>query len=255
MEGQPDLTKVKTIDLERLVDGRMQTTVFRVAADVYDQMEPDWKGSRHLLLAQLVRLVEEFVRSDKIELEPPIFAQDPPRRRLVVSLNMRRVIQHVCQAVREVNADELTPVFDRDQPIRSTADMTTWYTGKPCAPADRSHVNYCVLDSGWEAQDARALDGSPLVEAWAKNDHLGFEVFYVHNGVVRKYRPDFLIRLTSRVMLVLEVKGREREPDPVKRTFMEEWCRAVTAHGGFGRWRHAVSRGPGEVHGILAANH
>ena len=132
--------------------------------------------------------------------------------------------------------------------------MTTWYTGKPCAPADRSHVNYCVHDSGWEASETHALDTSPLVEAWVKNDHLGFEVFYVHNGVVRKYRPDFLIRLTSGVMLVLEVKGIERETDPVKRTFMEEWCRAVTAHGGFGQWRQAVSWRPGEVHGILAEN-
>ena len=42
--------------------------------------------------------------------------------------------------------------------------------------------------------------------------------------------------------------------DPVKRTFMEEWCRAVTAHGGFGQWRQAVSWRPGEVHGILAEN-
>ena len=254
VEGKPDLTKIKKIDLERLVDGRMQTVVFRVAAEVFDQMKPDWgKGSRHLLLAQLVRLVEEFVRSDGIELDPPLFAQDPPKRRLVVSLNMRRVVQHVCEAVRRENAEELALVVDRDRPIRSTGDMTTWYTGKPCAPAVRSHVNYCVHDSGWEATEAHALDGSPLVEAWVKNDHLGFEVLYVHNGAVRKYRPDFLVRLTSGVTLVLEVKGRERETDPVKRTFMEEWCRAVTAHGGFGPWRHAVSRGPGQVRGILEA--
>ena len=254
VEGNPDLTKIKTIDLEKLVGGlRMQTIVFTVAAEVFDQVKPDWTGSRHLLLAQLVRLVEKFVRSDKIELEPPLFAQDPPGRRLVVSLTMRRVVQHVCQAVRQENAEELTPVFDRDRPICSTGDMTTWYTGKPCAPADRSHINYCVHDSGWEASEAHALDTSPLVEAWVKNDHLGFEVFYVHNGVVRKYRPDFLVRLTSDVMLVLEVKGRERESDAVKRKFMEEWCRAVTAHGGFGQWRHAVSWGPGQVRRILEA--
>jgi type III restriction enzyme len=45
------------------------------------------------------------------------------------------------------------------------------------------------------------------VAAWAKNDHLGFEVLYVFKGVVKKYRLDFLVRLNAGTMLVLEVKG------------------------------------------------
>ena len=54
-------------------------------------------------------------------------------------------------------------------------------------------------------------------------------------------------------MLVLEVKGREREEDRTKRRYMEEWCEAVNAHGGFGRWECAVSSRPGDIHDILAA--
>lgn len=64
-----------------------------------------------------------------------------------------------------------------------------------------------MLDSAWEASEAFALDHLPAVAAWVKNDHLGFEIVYVFDGVVRKYRPDFLIRLASGRMLVLEVKG------------------------------------------------
>ena len=40
-----------------------------------------------------------------------------------------------------------------------------------------------------------------------KNDHRGFEILYLHGGVVRKYRPDFLVRLASGDMMVLETKG------------------------------------------------
>ena len=47
------------------------------------------------------------------------------------------------------------------------------------------------------------------VDAWVKNDHLGFEILYVFKGVVKKYRPDFLIRLKNGKMLVLEVKGQD----------------------------------------------
>ena len=254
VEGKPDLSRIKAIDLQKLADGlRMQTVVFQVAADVFDAMQPDWTGSREALVGQLVRLVEQFLGSDKIALEPRLFAEDLRKRRFVLSLstNMRRVVQHVWHAIRQENAEELVPVFDHYHPIRSTGDMGRWYTGKPCEPTVHSHINVCVHDSTWEASEAHALDHSPLVAAWAKNDHLGFEVFYVHNGVVRKYRPDFLIRLKSGGTLVLEVKGQKRESDLVKRRFMDEWCRAVNAHGGFGRWRHAVSRRPGEVLGIL----
>ena len=106
---------------------------------------------------------------------------------------MTKVVQHIWEAIRHENAARIEPVFDRDQPIRETGDMRTWFTGKPCAGTARSHINFCVFDSTWEASDAFALDHSPEVEAWVKNDHLGFEVFYVHRGVVRKYRPDFLI--------------------------------------------------------------
>ena len=264
VEGKPDMTMLAAIDLERLArEFRTQRIVFETARDVYDGMQADWggdgsggrsgSGSREVLLAQLVRLVEQFVRSDRIVIEPRLFAQDDLKRRLMLTLNMTRVVQHIWQAIRFENTERLTPVFDRDRPIRSTGDMVTWYTGRPCDRTARSHINFCVHDSTWEASEAHALDHSPLVDAWVKNDHLGFEVFYVHAGVVHKYRPDFLIRLGSGDMLVLEVKGRERDRDHTKRRFLDEWVTAVNAHGGFGRWGWAVSRKPSDIHDVLAA--
>ena len=47
----------------------------------------------------------------------------------------------------------------------------------------------------------------PAVAAWVKNDHLGFEIPYLYQGVVHKYRPDFLARLTNGDMLILETKA------------------------------------------------
>ena len=54
-------------------------------------------------------------------------------------------------------------------------------------------------------------------------------------------------------MLVLEVKGREREQDHTKRRFLNEWPVAVNEHGGFGRRTWAVSKKPSDVHDVLAA--
>ncbi len=120
--------------------------------------------------------------------------------------------------------------------------MATWYTGKPCEYTKRSHINFCVYDSTWEASESFELDHNPAVAAWLKNDHLGFEILYVFKGVVRKYRPDFISRLTSGDCLIIEIKGQETEQDRTKGRFLDEWVRAVNVDGRFGRWHWAVRR-------------
>ena len=255
VDGRPSVSEISSIDLEKLArEYRTQKIIFETARDVYDQMQTSWRGGRHLLIAQLVRLVERFILSDKIIITPALFHQDDLRRRLIITLNMTKVVQHIWEAIRFKNTERLEPVFDRDHPIRSTSDVTTWYTGKPCEHTGRSHINMCVYDSAWEASEAFELDHNPLVDAWVKNDHLGFEVLYVHRGVVRKYRPDFLIRLKSGDMLVLETKGQDDDQNRAKRQFLDEWTRAVNQHRGFGHWRSDVSRDPGDVKDILASH-
>ena len=252
VDGKPDVSKLTSIDLEALArEYRTQKIIFETARDVYDQMQASWPGSRASLIAQLVKLVEQFLKSDRLLITPPLFYQDDTARRLIVTLNMTKVVQHLWDAIRVENTERLEPVFDRDHPIRSTGRMATWYTGKPCHFTDRSHINMCVYDSTWEASEAFELDHSPLVNAWVKNDHLGFEVLYVYRGVVRKYRPDFIIRLKSGKMLVLETKGQPDEQSRTKQLALDQWTKAVNQHGGFGRWFSAVSYNPGEIRDIL----
>jgi len=95
------------------------------------------------------------------------------------------------------------------------------------------------------------LDRNPKVEAWVKNDHLGFEIAYFYQGVIKKYWPDFIIRLNNGINLVLEVKGRDTLQDKTKRSYLDEWVRAINEHGGFGVWQWAVSKDPADITGIL----
>lgn len=108
-----------------------------------------------------------------------------------------------------------------------------------------------MCDGTWEVSDAYVLDTSDEMAARVKSDHLGFEILYVHRGVVRKHRPDFLVQLKSGDLLVLETKGQDTEQDQVKRRYLDEWIEAVNSHGGFGRWRRAVARRPGDVRNCL----
>jgi len=250
--GKPDVTKISQIDLENLGEKyRWQKVMFTAAIDVYDQMKPTWPGNKEFLLAQLIRLVEDFLSSGKVQIIPPLFNQADLKRRILLMLNMNKVVQHIWEAIRFENTEAITPVFDTANPIRSTSDMRTWWTGKPCEYTQKSHINFCVFDSTWEATEAFQLDRNPDVQAWVKNEHLGFEILYIFKGVVQKYRPDFIIRLKTGNHLILEVKGQDTQRDRTKREFLDEWVRAVNEHGGFGKWQWAVSTHPSDIAGIL----
>ena len=254
VDSQPDVSKVKDIDIVKLMEtSRQQTLTFKAAQTVWKERQPSWPGSPAVLMAELVRLAEQFLDSDRINIFPAIYNQDKKRRHLVIMLSMPNVIRHFWQAIDFNNTEKTSLVLDSNHPIRATGDMRPWRTSKPYGAANKSHINYCVYDSTWEASEAFELDRNKSVTAWVKNDHLGFDVLYIHDGVVHKYRPDFLIRMKSGKMLVLETKGQQTEQDNSKHRFMKEWAQAVSEDGRFGQWLFDVSTRPADIKDILAA--
>jgi type III restriction enzyme len=77
------------------------------------------------------------------------------------------------------------------------------------------------------------------------------EITYSFKGIIHKFRPDYLVRLTKGTSLILEVKGQDDQQQQTKREFLSEWVRAVNGHGGFGEWTADVSRHPKDVLEIL----
>ena len=90
-----------------------------------------------------------------------------------------------------------------------------------------SIINFVVLDSTWEGSEAFHLDHSGKVHSWAKNDHLGFEIFYSDGGIVRRYRPDYLVRLNDGSFLIVEVKSVMDEKSAAKKEAAKQWVEAV----------------------------
>ena len=95
------------------------------------------------------------------------------------------------------------------------------------------------------------LEKNTNVAAWVKNDHLGFEIMYIFDGVVRKYTPDFLIKLSNGKILVLETKGQETRRDVEKRKALTEWIAAVNGLVDYGEWCNDVSYNVADVDGII----
>ncbi|MCL1630118.1 DEAD/DEAH box helicase family protein [Roseibaca sp. V10] len=249
--GATDMGKVTEIDLEKLPDGfRLQRLVFRAARKAFAELSYGFTGTNDYLASQLVRIVETFLTSDRLEI-PSLFHSDPLRRRILIALNIDLVVRHILHNVTEQNTERLTPVYDEENPIGATGHMRTWYTTKPCFPTIRSHISHMVGDSSWEGYAANILDDRNDVDAYAKNDHLGFQIYYMWAGSRRRYVPDFLIRFKSGVTLVLEIKGSDSQQNEAKRHALNEWVKAVNAAGGFGQWAWDVAFRPADVQDIL----
>ena len=249
--GATDMGEVTAIDLEKLPDGfRLQRLVFQAARKAFAELSHGFSGTPEYLAAQLVRIVETFLQSDHLEIQS-LFDSDPLRRRILIALNIDLVVRHVLSNVTEQNTERLTPVFDEENPIGATGQMRTWYTTKPCFRADKSHISHLVGDSSWEGHAANVFENRDDVEAYAKNDHLGFRIYYMWAGSRRRYVPDFLVRLSGGKLLALEIKGTDSPQNKAKRDALNEWVKAINAAGGFGRWAWDVAFKPGEVQDII----
>lgn len=249
--GATDLSMAHQIDLEALPeDFRLQRLTFQAARKAFDAMRGQFHGNAEFLVVQLIRLVEAFIDSDKLHV-PSQFHQEPLRKRILLAMNIDLVVDHLIRHVNEQNRERLEPVFDQDLPIGSTRQMRTWYTTRHCHPTTRSQISHAVADGTWEQYAVDVLEESPQVRTYAKNDHLGFQVYYLWRGSRRRFLPDYLVRLGNGKTLVLEIKGQDSDQNKAKRAALAEWVAAVNAKGGFGVWCWDVAFQPVEVYDIL----
>lgn len=192
VDGKADYTRVSEIRLHELAERfRYQKTIFRAARMPFEGASESWHGWPDFLLGQLIGLVEPFIRSDHIAITPALFAQSDLHRRVLLSPSMSRIVQHVRGAIVSSCTESRALVLD-DRPIRSTGDMRPWHTSRRSEATRRSHIHRCVYDSTWEASEAHTLDHEDqedVVAAWARNDHLGFEVRYLQAAASPSFAP------------------------------------------------------------------
>ena len=246
IDGKPDVSKMSDIDLRELGEKlRSQKIVFSAAAEVFDEISTGWGGARWHLFAQIVKIVEQFLDSNYINVTD--VDQDELRTKMTILFNMGKVVTHVSKFIRAENTESRHIVLDKILPIGSTSDMRPWYTKKPTDRAKKSHINLAVYDSTWEMEAGRVFDRNKQVLSWVKNSKIGFVIKYRYNGVLHDYYPDFLIRLRNQITLVLEIKGKDDDQNQQKRLYLDEWVKAVNEDGNYGIWAWDVAFHPSDV--------
>ena len=130
------------------------------------------------------------------------------------------------------------------KPIGSTGEVD-FKTTRACHATMKSHIDQVVLDNqSWESSAGFRLESSDAVPFYARNDHMGLTIPYEYMGIDHAYEPDFLVRLSSGVTVVLEIKGFEDDQTKAKHTAAHRWVEAVNNWGQLGRWVFHVCRNP-----------
>lgn len=142
------------------------------------------------------------------------------------------------------NEERIRAVLDPYNPRGSTRHVG-FMTSKDLYTTDpaKSHINYVVCDSDWEAEFARAAEEHPRVLSYVKNQGLGLEVPYKDGSTARNYLPDFIVNIDDGrgpddlLHLVVEVKGYRQENVKLKSENMRQrWIKGVNNLGTYGRW-------------------
>jgi type III restriction enzyme len=191
-------THPQTIEFE------MAREITRVLTDTaYPGKESLRRQSRNALFPQVLRIVQEYVRTRVENMVHPC--------EIGLQTYAQRIVALLLDAIQPDDAkgeSPLLPRLNRYKPIGSTASVH-FKTVKPIQATQKSHINRVACDTGsWEQAAMFQLEVSICVLCYVRNDRLEFNIPYELYGLPHVYEPDFLVRLTDGVTLVLEIKGQ-----------------------------------------------
>jgi len=239
----------------------LQTILFQITQRVIDELLAGGTGtsdrrqrvfnlqSRHQLFPQVFAVVREFAQRR-------VRYHNVDERELGLEKYMRLAVERVRNAIMpdELRGEApLLPVLNRYRRATSTAGVD-FVTTRPVVPTVKSHINYVVLDSGWEAKAAKVLEDLSVVDCYARNEHLGLEIPYEFLETMHWYIPDFVVRLTNGLQVLLEIKGYEihnQEQLNAKHSGAKRWVAAVNNQGDFGQWEFLLCRDLEKLPGAL----
>lgn len=241
--------------IEGIKEMREQEVAFRIAGRVLEHFFSGQGDARPWLFPRLVEFTRKYLQ-ERVKLAPGYTLGY-----MTLAEPQQFAAEAIFNAITRLEGDDarrprLRPIL-RAGVTSSSTSVVSFRTRKRVEPTQFSHVNNVTLDgkdgNEWERTLARAcekLAEAGLLTSYVKNDHLGFEIPYVHKGLAHVYWPDFLLKLSPRACaeavdpaierhLIVEVSGTMKSPGPTKekaRTARDSWCVAVNNHGGFGRW-------------------
>ncbi|XQA78203.1 BPTD_3080 family restriction endonuclease [Xanthomonas sacchari] len=238
------------LDIKHLGDVRQSTLLMELTKHLlFGHWRDQGKDAPIALFGQVKRIVRQWL-DECLECKGDTYP---------AQLMYRELADQACQRITKgITARELQKgrqvkaILDPFNPTGSTVHVRfntsreeRWETlGLDNQP--KNHVNWVILDSGWEGEFCRVAESHPRVLAYTKNHNLGLEVPYRFGSANRIYLPDFIVQVDDGhgkddpLNLIVEIKGYRREDAKEKKSTMETyWIPGVNHLGTHGRWAFA----------------
>ena len=223
-------------------DVRPSTVLYELTSHLVLTKWRDADGAPKLhLFGQLKRIAKQWIDGYLICDDGTYPAQ--LAYKMIADMACNKIVAGITERFRterpiEVVLDSFNPTGSTEQVNFNTSKTERWETD-----ARKCHVNFAILDSGWEGEFCRVVEEHPRVRSYVKNHNLGFEVPYLFGAENKDYRPDFIVRVEDGhgeedlLNLVVEIKGYRAEDAVIKKTTMDTyWIPGVNNLKTYGRW-------------------
>lgn len=229
------------MSLQHLDTVRNSSILFNLTRHLLDKYRDPGENPKLHLFGQLKRITKKWL-DQHLECQgdtkpAQLLYQELADRaceRILAAISKRYEKEEIVQAL----LDPYNPTGSTRLVRFNTSRPERWKTAE-----DKSHINWVILDSDWEAEFCRVAESHPRVSAYAKNHNLGFEVPYKLGGESRLYLPDFIVLVDDGhgpedlLHLVVEIKGYRREDAKDKKLAIESyWVPGVNNLRSYGRW-------------------
>ena len=233
------------LSLQHLSDMRRSTLLFHITQRLlYTKWRDPGEEAKLHLFGQLKRITRQWLDNCLVCKGSTYPAQLMYQE--LADMACERITAAITRSL--VGERPIKVMLDPYNPIGSTAHVSfnTSKTERWETDARRCHINWAILDSGWEGEFCRVVESHPKVKAYVKNHNLGLEVPYRYGSQMRKYIPDFIVLIDDGhgdddlLHLIIEIKGYRREDAKEKKATMETyWVPGVNNDGRLGRWAFA----------------
>ncbi|HVS91208.1 MAG TPA: DEAD/DEAH box helicase family protein [Mucilaginibacter sp.] len=219
------------LQVRSVLERRENELIFLITKELIKYHFSDDDGNPQFQkFSQLKNIVAEWYET-KVQV---LNRQGDQFKKLLFFMTPKSIVDHIA---RGINTDKNTvefirPVFNFYNKYSSTK-YVNGNTIKDVFPTQKSHVNYVVMDSDWEAICAKTLEEIDEVKSYVKNQFLGFAIPYVKDGKDKLYYPDFIVSITTKngvnKNLIIEITGMSKEKDEKKWYVLNRWLPAVNA--------------------------
>ena len=217
------------LEVKSVIEKRESELIFLITKELIKYHFSDEDGNPSFQkFNKLKNIVEEWYNTKVVVLN-----QDQRFKKLLYFEDPKKIVGHIARGINpdKNTTEHIRPVFNYYNKFSSTK-YVNGNTVKEVYPTKRSHVNYVVMDSDWEAICAKTLE-ELNVDTYVKNQFLGFAIPYVKDGKDRQYYPDFITKVKGKdgtvKNLIIEISGMSKDKAEKKWFVENRWLPAVNA--------------------------